>query len=585
MLALIGSCLTASVFAQTAPVPVTYTQQPVSVVSSAGGNATFSFSVSVPVAAASLAAVAFLNGNNDGSRFNQLSASSTTVGSTTVGSFTLQIANVTAADIGTYTFTVAVNGTYYTNYNISNAVTLAFGTPAAPTITTQPVSQTVAGNSSATFTVVATGTPTPTYQWQLNGVAIAGATNSSYTVQQASVAPGAYTVVVTNSAGTITSSPAVLTILGAPTITNQPTGATVSAGQSVTLSVSATDAASGNDLTYQWYRNGTNGPIAGATSSTYTIASVQATNVGAYTVVVSNPAGSVTSSSATVALIITAHLTNLSARAAVGTGSNQLIAGFVVGGSGVKSLLIRADGPSLAAYGITGVLSNPILSLADVNSNVLNTNTGWGGTTLLSNVFTQVGAFPWPSSSADSALYTSLSTGNYTAAISGVNSGTGVALAEIYDADTGTPTARLINLAARASVGTGSNILIAGFVIAGAGSEKVLIRGTGPALAAYGIAGTLTVPQLTLSNTSGIIATNLNGWSNAPVQGPFASAATVPAQAASAAAMAAVGAFPLTAGSADTAMLITLPPGNYTAQLAGANSTTGVGLIEIYESP
>jgi hypothetical protein len=589
--AALACLLTVSIFAQSSTNIIA--TQPVNAGGPVGGSASFSFSVVVPIASATLSIVAYDNGNAVAAgRFSITSQSIANVGSNSgtveLGYFTLQISNLTAADAGSYTFLVRINdgGLSYNGVAVNattQPVSLSIGPLAAPVITTQPQSQTVAATSSVTFSVVATGVPAPTYQWQLNGAAIAGATGTSFTIQQASFGVGSYTVVVTNSLGSVTSNAAVLAVLGAPVITSQPAGVTVSPGQSVTFSVSASGATS-----YQWQVNGV--AIAGATSSTLVIASAQAANSGAYTVVVSNGSGSVTSSAANLTLILPAHLTNLSARANVGTGGNALIVGFVVGGTGTKQLLLRADGPSLANFGVTGVLAIPVLTLTDVKGNLLSSNTGWTNsstsTSTFSQVFSQVGAYAYTTSSADSALVTALGVGNYTAQVNGLNSSTGVAVAEIYDADTVTQTARLINISARASVGTGGNILFAGFTISGTGSERVLIRGVGPALSALGVSGALMAPQLTLYTPAGVlIASNLNGWSNAPVAATSSPIAASSIQPATAAVMANVGAFALTAGSADTAMLVTLPAGGYTAQVAGAGGSTGVSLIEVYEAP
>jgi hypothetical protein len=172
----------------------------------------------------------------------------------------------------------------------------------APTITTQPTAQTAAAGATATFTVAASGTAPLSYQWQANGTAIAGATSASYTT--AALAAGdngiSYTVVVTNSAGSVTSSAALLTVTTptqptAPTITTQPVAVTAAVGATATFTVVATGTA---PLSYQWYANGTIA-IAGATSATYTTAALAAGDNGiSYTVVVTNSAGSVTSSAA-----------------------------------------------------------------------------------------------------------------------------------------------------------------------------------------------------------------------------------------------------------------------------------------------
>jgi hypothetical protein len=199
-----------------------------------------------------------------------------------------------------------------------------------------------------------------------------------------------------------------------------------------------------------------------------------------------------------------------------------------------------------------------------------------------------LGAFALVTGSTDSAMLVGTPVGSYTAQVSGVGSTTGVALAEIYDADTGTPPARLINISARASVGTGGSILIGGFTITGSTSETVLIRGVGPGLAStFGLTGVLATPQLTLfdsvvPNNPQVIATDTT-WGSAPVAGPSTVQAGILPAAASV--MTTVGAFSLVTGSTDSAMLVTLPPGNYTAQLSGFSGATGIALVEIYEVP
>ncbi len=205
---------------------------------------------------------------------------------------TYTIAATTTASAGSYTVTVTNNGGTLT----SSAATLTVNN--APTITTQPVSQTIIAGNSATFTVVATGTPTPTYQWKFNGTAISGATNSTYTIPATTSAnAGAYTVTITNSVGNVTSSAATLTVnpTGSPTITTQPISQTVFIGYSATLTVIATGAPT---LTYQWKRNGT--ALTGATNSTYTITNATNTDAGPYTVTITNGLGNVTSSAANV---------------------------------------------------------------------------------------------------------------------------------------------------------------------------------------------------------------------------------------------------------------------------------------------
>jgi probable HAF family extracellular repeat protein len=269
------------------------------------------------------------------------------------------------------------------------------------------------------------------------------------------------------------------------------------------------------------------------------------------------------------------RIVNLSARASVGTGGNVLIAGFVINGSGTKSVLLRGIGPTLALdpFDVTGALANPQLTLVDsATGATVVTATAWGGSTALSTVFTEVGAFALAANSADSATLQTLAAGSYTSLISGVNSTTGVALVEIYDADVTSTQSSLSNISARAEVGTGANILIAGFVVEGSKSVKVLLRGVGPALGLepFNVPGVLAQPQILLFDSSGQELGGSQAWGGG---------ATLSA------AFAQVGAFALPPGSADAAMIFTLPAGSYTAQLSGLNGTTGVGLLEVYLMP
>src|SRR5208283_2605772 len=135
-----------------------------------------------------------------------------------------------------------------------------------------------------------------------------------------------------------------------------------------------------------------------------------------------------------------------------------------------KSVLLRGVGPTLALspYNVAGALLTPQLTLTNTSTSAtLATAGAWGGSSELASLFSQVGAFALPATSADCAVEESLPAGSYTSEVSGLNATTGVALAEIYDADSGSPTAYLTNLSARAYVGTGGNILIAGLVVSG----------------------------------------------------------------------------------------------------------------------
>jgi sugar lactone lactonase YvrE len=393
-------------------------------------------------------------------------------------------------------------------------------------------------------------------------------------------------------------------VVTAPPAGSQVASASITAGQNASFTVGV----SGTSLTYQWqssansgatWANVSNGAaFSGATTATLTLVDPPVTSSGdMFQVLLENPAGSSTSGfgtlTVTAATVViggstgSAHLVNLSVRSTAGTGSQTLIAGFVVGGTGSKSVLVRGDGPVLASFGVTGVLPDPVLTLFNSASTVLSSNSGWGDSatpaSTFGQIFTQVGAFALPSISNDAAILTSLGTGSYTAEISSTSGDSGVVLVEVYDADAGTPTARFINLSARSQAGTGSQTLIAGFAVTGAGSETVLIRADGPGLAQFSVSGALASPQLTLYDGNGkAIATNV-GWSTAPTLGTSPVPSTIAG--ATVALFTEVGAFQLTAGSGDCALVASLPPGSYTAEVTGANSSTGVALVEIYEVP
>jgi hypothetical protein len=293
------------------------------------------------------------------------------------------------------------------------------------------------------------------------------------------------------------------------------------------------------------------------------------------------------------------RLANLSARVQVGTGANIVIAGLVVGGpaGSTKQILVRGVGPTLGSFGVSGVLANPVMSVYDaaVPAQLIASNTGWGnppvsGTSTVAASFRKatmadmsaVGAFPLAAGSADSAMVLTVPTGNYTVQVAGANATTGVALAEVYELDS-QPAVKLANLSARCFVGTGSQVGIAGFYVQGSSPAQLLIRGIGPALTGFGVSGALATPTVQLydsANPAQLIASN-TGWENAPVAGP--STAAVSFRKATTADMSSVGAFTLSPGSADSAIVVVLAPGSYTAQVSGIGGTTGTALAEVYQ--
>jgi hypothetical protein len=272
-------------------------------------------------------------------------------------------------------------------------------------------------------------------------------------------------------------------------------------------------------------------------------------------------------------------LKNISTRGQVGTGSNIMIAGFAVGGTTPKKLLIRAVGPTLSTFNLSGSIPSTELDIYSGSTKILS-NTGWSSTptnqAAISAADGQVGAFALPAGSADSALVGTFAPGSYTAQISGLSGATGIALAEVYDLDpySAFSPQRLINVSTRGSVGTGAGVLIGGFSINGSSPKRLLIRGAGPTLGTLGVTGALSAGHLELFDSSQNLIRENFSWQTGNDQSLVSSAETQ------------TGAFAFGNNSADSAIVIVLPPGTYTAVLSGATSTTtGIALVEVYEIP
>jgi|GEM_PF-1693792 len=352
----------------------------------------------------------------------------------------------------------------------------------------------------------------------------------------------------------------------APSITTQPSNQSVVAGSSASFSVTASSVTS-----YQWYKDGA--PLAGATSSTLTIANAQPGDAGSYYVVITGPGGTTTSATVTLSLVsaATQKLINISSRSFVGSGGDILIAGFVIGGQQSKQVLIRGNGPALAPFNLGAYLTDPTLTLFDGAGQKIGENDDWGSSNvdLIESTAARVGGFAWTRGSKDAALLVTLPPGAYTAQLAGKNSAQGVGLVEVYEADV-TPTAsKLVNISSRALVKSGSEILIGGFVIGGQAPKRVLIRAWGPALgpAPFNVPGVLPDPILKLYSGSTLINQNDDWASDAAMEKAFSDA----------------GAYAWPRGSKDAALVVTLDPGLYTVQIAGKGTDQGVALVEVFD--
>ena len=330
-----------------------------------------------------------------------------------------------------------------------------------------------------------------------------------------------------------------------PDISDPAAGQTVNAGSSVVLSVQATDSLA---MSFQWYLNGD--PIAGATGATLSLGNVQAANAGSYQVVLGDSSGNTTASA-----LATLAVGPPAAPAITGQPASQTVNGggtvvFTVNGGGtvLDPALSRSGGGAPMAF--TG-------TVYQWQFNGVNLQEGYGISGTTGPQLVIEGA-----SVAEDGDYSCLVTTAGAAAQSDAAS-----LLVINTANPG----YLINLSARGLVGTGDNVLIGGFYIGGATSRSVLIQALGPALAAQGVAGVLQHPALTIHDSSGAVIYSNTGWGNNPVL--LKAAASAYAQPV------------LQPGSADSEVLLTLPPGGYTAEISGADGGTGVALCAIYQLP
>jgi hypothetical protein len=297
---------------------------------------------------------------------------------------------------------------------------------------------------------------------------------------------------------------------------------------------------------------------------------VGANQAGNYTVTASNSYGSASSAAAVVTVQTLAQIVNLSTIDLAGGGASPLAAGFSLSGNASvsKQLLIRGIGPALVNFGIGNPLGAPQLTLFNSKSTTIATNTGWGNDPLLVQAFIATGAFGLTANSADSALLSTLSAGTtYTAQVTSADGSSGTALVEIYDDSPGTSGSHLINVSSEDYV-TPAAQLTAGFALSGNTAMTVVIRGIGPGLSGFGVPGALANTTLKVFDRNSNLIYSNTGWGeNAALVTAFAK----------------VGAFPLGANSGDSALLITLSPGNYSAQVSSADGSSGVALVEVYE--
>lgn len=504
----------------------------------------------------------------------------------------------------TYTFggrtaTLAFNGDLYPSAPVATASAGAWNDGALTVDRTQPLTLTIrfpqnylAGASRLAISIEGDqGTPgnfsVDTADTGLNQTQVALtvpanslAAGGTYAVQleanriaalDAVSAPGYNTVAIYSATTTFVLKVA---FSGPPVFSQQPANVQIANNSTVVFSANAQGATS-----YQWRKNGV--ALANGTGPALVLFGATNTDVGAYSVVASNANGSVTSLPANLTIATGfdfGRLTNLSILTDLTATTQSFTLGTVIGGAstnGTKPLVVRAVGPSLEPFVGPGALPDAKLELY-AGPTVVAANDDWAGAPALTAAFAQVGAFPFTGAeSKDAAIALDLESrsGGYTVVVSAGAGATGRVIAEIYDATSPTGfranTPRLVNVSVSKQIDAGSS-LTAGFVIGGSTAKTVLVRAIGPGLGVFGVPGVMADPRLDLFNASSVqIASNDNWGGGAQLT----------------AAGGRVGAFEIeNKQSTDAMLLVTLVPGNYSAEVRGANGG-GTALVEVYEVP
>src|SRR5207302_11195386 len=225
-----------------------------------------------------------------------------------------------------------------------------------------------------------------------------------------------------------------------------------------------------------------------------------------------------------------------------------------------KSVVLRALGPSLSRFGLSGVLADPVLKVYNSSSALIASNDNWQEDVGAAYIMQNGLAPPNPS---ESATLQTLAPGAYTVIVTGENSTQGIGLVELYDVSP-LSSSKLTNMSARGSVGTGDSVIISGFIIGDVESATVVVRALGPSLASYGVSGVLSDPTLTIYDANGtLIASNDNWQDDVNAIDIQKKGLALP-------------------NALESALVLRLPAGSYTAVVRGANGTTGNALAEVY---
>ncbi len=280
-----------------------------------------------------------------------------------------------------------------------------------------------------------------------------------------------------------------------------------------------------------------------------------------------DPSGGTVNNDATVlssphAITIGEGLVNISSRLTIGAGETQAIAGFIISANEPKDVLVRAIGPSLAQFGVAGVLANPALEIHNQTGALIASNSDWQDSQKTAIEASGLA----PANAAEAAVRLTLAPGAYTAVMSGEADGGGIGLVEVYDLNP-VSDSKLANISTRGFVGAQDDVMIGGFIIGGAtGCSKVIVRALGPSLSALGVSGALADPALELHDANGALVTANDNWEETQAL-DLEATALAPSD------------------PHESATLGWLTPGAYTAIVRSNTEQNGVGLIEVYCLP
>jgi uncharacterized delta-60 repeat protein len=480
-------------------------------------------------------------------------AANYTVTATNTGGFTTVSVNITVNDVAPTSLTYSTNPATYTK---GTAVTNNTPSSGGGPVVSYSISPALpAGLSFSTSNGVISGTPT----------ALSAAANHTVTATNT----GGFTTVSVNitvndvapTSLTYSTNPATYT-KGTAITNNTPSS---SGGAVVSYSISPALPTGLSFSTSTGVISGTPTALSAATDYTVT-----ATNSGGFTTVTVNitvnPQPTPTPTpipTATPGLV-----GNVSTRLPVGADDNVLIEGFIVQGpaGSTKKIIVRAIGPSLALFGITDALANPTLEIHDSTGATIATNDDWQ-TTQVGGLITgdqsaEINASELaPSSDLESAIIANLAPGSYTAVVRGLGNTTGTGVVDAYDISAASP-ARLANIATRGLIQPGDKLMIAGFIVQN-GPVRAVIRAIGPSLLAFGIANALADTTLQLRDQNGILVLENDDWKTDQQQ-ELEDTGLQPTN------------------DLEAAIVVTIQPGQYTAQVRGKNETTGVGVVQVY---